>query len=260
MHDRSDVVYVYDGSFDGFLTCVHSYYYSGMNPIDIISEDCPIQTLYPHLTITTDIEKARKVSNAIEQKLSIFCYDFLQESMLTSLEEKEMYMLRYLIKGFKIGVKINQLVADEDVNALVKANRHMEREKHLYLGIVRFYKAEDVYVASIKPKNQILPLIAYHFKERFANQSFMIYDETHGQALLYSTQKSGIIKAEGIALPPPCADEQDMQRLWKLFYDTIAIKERNNPKCRMNFLPKRTWDRLPEMQNLCEKKNLQLTK
>jgi hypothetical protein len=40
-----------------------------------------------------------------------------------------------------------------------------------------------------------------------------------------------------------------MQRLWKNFYDTIAIKERFNPKCRMNFMPKRVWANLPEMQS-----------
>lgn len=259
MHDRSDVVYAYDGSFDGFLCCVHSYYYSVFNPVDIVSEDSLETTLYPVVTIETQEEQVKKVSNAIINKMSESCFDFLQESLLTCLEGKEMQMLRYLMLGFKMGARVQHLVADDAVNALIKAHRHMERERHLYLGIVRFYKAEDVYISSIKPKNQILPLIAYHFKERFAKQTFMIYDETHGQALLYSKGQSRIIKAEGIELPKPSENERNTQRLWKLFYDTIAIKERYNPKCRMNFIPKRTWDRLTEMQNLCDNSNLQLT-
>ena len=51
-------------------------------------------------------------------------------------------------------------------------------------------------------------------------------------------------------LPEMDDEELAMQKLWKLFYDTIAIKERYNPKCRMSFLPKRTWDLLPEMKDL----------
>ena len=59
---------------------------------------------------------------------------------------------------------------------LRNAHRALKREKHLYLGITRFYKANDAYIAVIKPKNRIVPLMAYHFSQRFANQNFMIYD------------------------------------------------------------------------------------
>ncbi|MEG0092354.1 MAG: TIGR03915 family putative DNA repair protein, partial [Oscillospiraceae bacterium] len=234
MHDRTDVVYVYDGSFDGFLSCVFSYYYSSLRPVDIVSEENLEQTLYSAVTIETNSEQAQRVSAAIVEKLSIYCYDFLQYSMLTCLEQKEMKMLQYIVKGFKVGAKIHRMVSDEDVSALIKAHRHMEREKHMFTGLVRFYQAQDIYIASIKPKNQILPLISYHFTQRFAEQSFMIYDETHRQALLYSNGDSRIISVQDIELPPPCEEERNVQRLWKHFYDTIAIKERYNPKCRMN--------------------------
>ena len=50
--------------------------------------------------------------------------------------------------------------------------------------------------------------------------------------------------------------KKQMQEMWKNFYDTIAIKERFNPRCRMNFMPKRLWSNLPEMQ---EKDNKMLS-
>lgn len=259
MRQRTDVIFVYDGSFDGFLCCVHEYYYSSFNPVEIICEEDVQASFFQQVTIATDSFKADKVKGAIATKISKYSLQFLQECMLVYGKEKEMHMLQYAVKGFKVGQDINKMVADEDVDWLLKAHRHLHREKHLYLGLVRFYKAGDVYISVIKPKNRILPLIAYHFTTRFAGQSFMIYDCVNRQALMYNKQQATIIQADNIELPELCDDELDMQRLWKLFYDTIAIKERYNPRCRMNFMPKRTWDMLPEMQDLnAKQKDLQL--
>ena len=37
--------------------------------------------------------------------------------------------------------------------------------------------------------------------------------------------------------------------MWKSFYDTIGIKERNNERCRMNFMPKKYWKYIVEMSD-----------
>ncbi|MBR2028813.1 MAG: TIGR03915 family putative DNA repair protein [Oscillospiraceae bacterium] len=248
MRQRTDVIFVYDGTFDGFLCCVHEYYYSSFNPVEIVCEDDIETSFYQFVTIETDRYKADKVRKAIEEQISPYTVRFLQECMLCYGREKEYHMLQYVVKGFKKGAGIYQMVEDSDVDWLRKAHRHLKREKHLYLGITRFYKAEDAYIAVIKPKNRIVPLIAYHFSQRFAHQNFMIYDAANKQAFLYNQKQATVVRADNIELPPVEEDEKDMQKLWKLFYDTIAIKERYNPRCRMNFMPKRTWDMLPEMQ------------
>ncbi|MBR5306844.1 MAG: TIGR03915 family putative DNA repair protein [Oscillospiraceae bacterium] len=250
MRQRTDVIFVYDGTFDGFLCCVHEYYYSSFNPVEIVCEEDVQASFFQQVTIVTDSFKADRVKGAIATKISKYSLQFLKECMLVYGQGRELHMLRYVVKGFKKGQDINKIVTDEDVDWLLKSHRHLQREKHLYLGLVRFYKAGDVYISVIKPKNKILPLIAHHFTSRFAHQSFMIYDAANRQALMYNQMQATIIQAENIELPPVCDDEMDMQRLWKLFYDTIAIKERDNPRCRMNFMPKRTWDMLPEMQDL----------
>lgn len=250
MRQRTDVIFVYDGSFDGFLCCVYEYYYSSFNPVEIICEDDIESSFFQFVTITTDTFKANKVKTAIAEKISQRTVRFLQECLLCYGREKEYHMLWYVVKGFKKGYGIYQMVEDEDVDWLRKAHRHLYREKHLYLGITRFYKAGDAYIAVIKPKNRIIPLIAHHFTQRFANQNFMIYDAANKQAFMYNQKQATVVQAENIELPEVEEDEKDMQRLWKLFYDTIAIKERYNPRCRMNFMPKRTWDLLPEMKDL----------
>lgn len=247
MHKRTDVVFLYDGTFDGFLSCVYLYYYSSYNPLNIVSEENFEPGFYQNISVKTDNEKSNKVKNAIVTKISKYTLRFLQECMLCCKKDMEINMLFYLVKSFKYGYKFHKNIADANVDYLLKAHRHLQREKHLYLGIIRFYKSQDVYISQIEPKNNIIPLIASHFLNRFYNQNFLIYDSRNKTALIHYEGESQIIKAEKMDLPKLSDDELDMQRLWKHFYDTVSIKERYNPKCRMNFMPKRTWEFLPEM-------------
>lgn len=248
LNHAQQVIYVYDGSFEGFLCCVYNYYYNRLKPVAIMSQDNFTPSFYDNLMVDTDFEQAYRVRFAIEEKMGYRNLEFLTECFFTCLKEKEMYMLRYVVKGFKTGPKIIDALTDSDVSALFKAHRHLSRESHRYLGLVRFYRAGDVYVAKIEPENQVLPLIAWHFNNRFADQSFMIYDATNQQALISAGKNYRIIQVENIEMPQMDANEERTQKLWKSFYDTIAIKERYNPKCRMNFMPKRYWRNLPEMQ------------
>jgi len=75
----------------------------------------------------------------------------------------------------------------------------------------------------------------------------MIYDKTHGMALVYQSQKAELIYVEELTLPDIDSTEVEYRRLWKQFYETIAIEGRNNPRCRMTFMPKRYWCQLTEL-------------
>ena len=37
------------------------------------------------------------------------------------------------------------------------------------------------------------------------------------------------------------------EKWWKQFYETIGIRERENPRCRMSMMPKMYWSNMPEM-------------
>ena len=43
-------------------------------------------------------------------------------------------------------------------------------------------------------------------------------------------------------------EEKKYAGLWKNFVDSIAIRERENPRCQMNFMPKRYWKHMTEHQ------------
>ena len=53
---------------------------------------------------------------------------------------------------------------------------------------------------------------------------------------------------EDFSLGPAGAEELAYRKLWRTFYDTIAIEGRYNPKCRMTNMPKRYWAMMTEFQ------------
>ena len=83
----------------------------------------------------------------------------------------------------------------------------------------------------------------------YYNETFFIYDRTHREVLLYSAGKSAITPLEQFEMAKPNTQEASYRLLWKRFYDTIAIKERENPRCRMTNMPKRFWNTMTEFQD-----------
>lgn len=47
--------------------------------------------------------------------------------------------------------------------------------------------------------------------------------------------------------PTVTESEKEFQGLWKIFFQTIAIKERTNKRLQMQYMPKKYWKDLVEM-------------
>ena len=147
--------------------------------------------LFPELTIHTDPDQARRVSRAIAGKIGPQVLEFAQRAHLTALAGRELYLLALLRRGFREGPLVLEDMADPTVCRLRRAVCHLEREAHLYKGFVRFQVRGEALSAVIQPKNRVLPLLAEHFRERFAAQALLIYDETHREALLCARAVAG---------------------------------------------------------------------
>ena len=107
--------------------------------------------------------------------------------------------------------------------------RHLNGEVHQYKGFVRFSDLGGVLGGEIEPKNRVLPLLRQHFCARYRNERFFLYDRTHREALFYAAGRSAIRPLEQFQMAPPDEAEARYRLLWKRFYDTIAIRERENP-------------------------------
>ena len=244
----TDLVYYYDGSFEGFLCCVFESYANKEVPTAIYRDEDLVPTLFASRSITTNREHANRVFTKIV-KLSHYTANLLQKCYLTCLPDKEIHMYRLLVKLLKAGPGFLQNFSDETLHPVITAVRHLNGEAHLLKGFTRFSDFGGVLGGEIEPKNRVLPLLRSHFCARYQSETFFLYDRTHKEVLLYANGKAIIQPLEHFEMAPPDETEARYRLLWKRFYDTIAIKERYNPKCRQTQMPKRYWNTMTEFQD-----------
>ena len=244
----TDVVYLFDGSFEGFLCCIFDAYANKEVLTAITCDEDFIPTLFPCRTIHTDLDHANRVLRKVI-KLSPYAAELLRKGFLTCLPDKELYLYRLVVKLLREGPRFLYNFSDETLHPVAKAIRHLDGEAHLLKGFVRFSELGGVLGSEIEPKNRVLPILRGHFCARYMNERFFIYDKTHKEALFYAGGKAVIQPLDDFQMAPPDETEANYRLLWKRFYDTIAIKERYNPKCRQTQMPKRYWNTMTEFQN-----------
>lgn len=247
MPDRPNLNYRYDGTFDGLLCCVFQSYSKKEIPMDILGPDAP-PTFFPEREIETDAEKAARVLRSIPKKLGGEATGFLRRAYLTCLPHRELHMLLFLRLGYKTGPRVMNLLTDDTVHTLTAAVQFLGREAHLYKEFIRFSDFKGALVSEIEPKNLVLPLLIQHFCERLPEEQFLIYDRNHGMALIYHPHHAEIVPIESLELPEPDETERAYRELWRMFYKTIEIEGRHNPRCRMGLMPKRYWRCMTEFQ------------
>ena len=236
LHD-ADVVYLYDSSFEGFLCCVFDSYFHKEFPIAFCSdEECV--SLYPVRVVITRQDHSQRVYASLE-RLSKTALRVLRRAWLTCMEDKELHLYTFACKVLREGGGFMGDLSDPVYYPLHKALRHMSGELEKLRGFVRFSDYHGVLGAVIEPKNRVLPLLRHHFCERYANETFFIFDRTNREVLFHAQGRACIVPMEHLELAAPDETEIQYRRLWKTFFETVAIKERRNPRCQNTFLPKR---------------------
>ena len=240
--------YLYDGTLDGFLTIVFDCYSAKTLPQKIMAEvGYSPNFLDNTASIQTDAEKAKRVFTGIEKNISYTTLHNTYYAFLSNEKEKEMCLLKYLCDGFDYGPKINNRLTISYVFQVMAMKKRTFGECHRLKGLLRFQEVgNNLYYASIHPDNNIIEPLAHHFINRLPTQNFIIHDKIRNICLLYNGEEYKIIDATNLKIPNISVEEQKYQELWKLFFKTIAISERKNPRCQMQFMPKKYWKDLIE--------------
>ncbi len=243
-----EIIYQYDGSFNGLLCCIYESYTQKERPAAIVcGEDAEI-CLFETRAVPNVPEHAARVERSL-RRLSSDVVPFLRRVFLTCLPEKELAICRFVAKLYREGAPYLTRLSDDDYQPLLRAVRHMSAEVEHLRGFLRFSVYDGVLGAEIEPKNRVLSLLRPHFCERCHNEAFFIYDRTHREALFYADGVSRIVPLDSFEPASPDAEETAYRRLWRRFYDTIAIRERENPRLRMTHMPKRYWSTMTEFQD-----------
>ncbi len=248
MLEQPGLIYSYDGSFTGFLCCVFESFTKKELPGGILGPNEVQLTIFPAKSIDTDIKKARRVEQLISSRIGAPVLRFLRRAFLTCLPQKEVHMLRFVRLAYRKGPGVVSMLSDGTVYALHKAVRFLGSEVERYKGFVRFSDCGGVLVSTIQPKNYVLPFLGLHFRVRFPGEKFLIYDESHHMLCACSDGRFWVSDSTDIEQPEASGEEENYRRLWRAFYDAIAIKERENSRCRMGHMPKRYWHCMTEMQ------------
>ena len=238
----------YDGTFAGFLCCVFDCYVNREEPVEFLTTEDGRLSLYPERAVPTRREAALRVYRSLAMKLGSAGQRLAARGFLTCLEDRELWLWRFISMGYRQGPSVTRNLADPTVSRVMGAVRHLENEAHLLKGFVRFSQLEGTLVGESEPKNQVLPLLRPHFCSRYPQEAFALYDRTHRQALLHQEGRWAILPAEDFRPGLPGEEELRFRALWRSFYDTIAIRERYNPRCRMTHMPKRYWGTMTEFQ------------
>jgi probable DNA metabolism protein len=212
----------YDGTFEGFLTCV---FYSYANREEIVCFRTPEEdsfTLWPTRRIDTERDKAERVYRSIGPRMGRAAAELVYRAFLTCLPEKELHIYRLLRYGYEKGTAVLRDLGDERVCIVHKAVRHLNGEAHLLTGFTRFSDYDGVLMGEIEPKNRVLPTLRRHFVGRYNTEQFLLYDRTHKEALVYRPGQWVIVPVDELTLPPAGEEELQYRRLWRQVYDIVA--------------------------------------
>jgi len=250
MPDRATVTYTYDGSFEGALCCIFESFLRKELPMDIAPEYDAAPTLYTQRYIETDMARAARVDRGVAEKMGPRAEGMLRTGFLYGEGGREAAMLDFVQFGLTEGFgRTAGMVDRPEVAPLFGMCRAVGNEAHLLKGFTRFTDRDGALVAVITPKHFVLPLLRGHFAMRYRNETFMIFDRTHGAALVHSGGKTVIAPVENVEIPEDAAmGDPVYSRLWKEYYKNTAIMERYNPKCRMTHMPKRFWPNMLEVE------------
>lgn len=255
--------YLYDGTFEGLLTCIYHHYYTDQAAGIFPREEYQPSMLNGFLEVETEEEKAARVYEAIERKISDYALRMVYRAFLSDMPGKEYAILRYVVLGFRTGPSVGSLHARTEVHALEDLVRKVGNERERMLQFVRFEvmeaagAAEDtpavqILYARIEPTCDVLAMIAHHFAERFSHDPLIIHDIGRNKAVFAYERDWYVTDFDGTHLPDGTAilqseDERSYQELWRTYFDHIAIKERINPRCQKNHMPVRYWKHLTEV-------------
>lgn len=245
------VVFIYDNTFEGLLTSIYDAYYSNRKPSKIYSEKSYEYNLIDEVvTIDTDIEKFRKVYQAIENKISKDILKNIYYVYLSELKESSNLIYDYVRLGFKLGSEVNFHKNNNIVLIIDKISKRVSLEKHRFTGFVRFKNINNILFSTIEPDFNILYLLGEHFKNRLTNEYFIIEDSKRNIALIYdkSSYYLTVLSKKQKDMLYNFKEEEKYEDLWKEYFKATNIKERNNTKLQKRQMPKRYWNNLTELK------------
>ena len=260
-------VYTFDGTMDGLLTAVFDAFERHEQPEKLLASGDALPLFCDQIhEVVANEEKAQRVWKGLEKRLSFNAIRLISVSWLSELPELNNALFNYICKTFQLpaqsGSSIERNFADPDVLAVTNIARKVLHEQLRMKQFIRFQKAKDgTYLAVVMPDHNVLPLIIEHFRDRFNDQPWLIFDAKRHYGYYYEGKDKPIwITFEDESTIPfnltdgklnddvLSSDDHLMQELWRTYFKAICIRERMNPRKQLQDMPRRYWKYMTEKQ------------
>ncbi len=250
------VYLVYDGSFEGLISAVFDVYDQKLSHVKLMHKKHEVPDLFARKIEVDFCEKQfKRVSEKLIEYLGKSGFNSLWKATLSELPEVDNLILKLVQYTFLEKKNILKNYGHPDVLRLQQILKSLNRERHRMNAFVRFELGKDqIFYATIEPDFDVLPLISKHFKNRYADQKWLIFDLKRNYGIYYDLNQVStleIIMEETQNTPAVLEVEWDSaeleyQKLWKNYFKSTNIKSRKNTKLHLQHVPKRYWRYLTE--------------
>ena len=248
--------YIFDGTMTGLLCCVFRAFQFKEFDVNICTKDCVQSGLFDkNIQVESNEEQAQRVWQGLKQKVSAngirnFYYTFLSEQMVAF-----QHLFNFSVYAFQSQRSIDRDYGHQDVLALAQWAKQVGREKHRMEAFVRFKKCKDgLFLSLVRPDFNVLPLIERHFRARYQDQKWLIYDEKRNYGLYFDLKTVHQVNMEVADVDQNYAlgfsqsfnielDDEEIlyDQLWKDYFKSVNIQARQNLKLHIQYVPKRYW-------------------
>lgn len=246
---------IYDGTFEGLLTAVFDVYAHRLQTVKLHAGERYTDALFDDvLQVVTDETRAARVLKGLKERLSPMGVQRLYAAHLAGIAGEDVNLLGYMRYAFDSPMNIEEDYGNKYVMRVSELVRMMRREKHRMEAFVRFQKLTDgTFYSAVEPDFNVLPLLIRHFKSRYADQKWIIYDLKRKYGLYYDLHDTQFIEMDfsdtmkpGNAIAAFSEDESIYQHLWKNYFNSVNIASRKNTRLHVRHIPKRYWKHLTE--------------
>jgi probable DNA metabolism protein len=192
--------------------------------------------------VYTDTNKAQRVLSKIKtiwgtEGMAVVLRAFLSEE--NAIENHLLQAIRLMIQYPEGNVLENY--ANEAIAHIQKAAKSVGREVHR-----RFEQVGTLYFAKIVPQYDVLPLVIPHFRARFSDQEWVLFDPKRGYGFYYDLKEVISFTPTDKNFGKTSQLSDGYEQLWKTYFQHINITERKNTRYQLRSMPKRYWQYLPE--------------
>lgn len=239
--------YLIDGSLNSLFSLLDCLDESGPSQRHICQSDhYQMSLLTPFTVHKTDDARATKYVTQLDHSLGERIVRSILTAYLSDDPARFDAIDRFIQQARQDGKSVYHQINDM-VTPLLSLERAVERERHKFLGLLRFKRLKgDIYYAAYEPTFDLSVLLVEHFIERMGGEYFIIHDIKRQKAVFYN-KKSWVTSDLAQVDEQYHQEELAFQSFWKKYHRHIAIAERKNLDLQRSFMPKKYWRYLPEM-------------